>query len=137
MSSSASDKSSVLRVFSTVLDFDENEREKAGLNNQSGHGSWFSGLIGGNNQPTKDQEASLSAAFVRFLESESKPMRTMPALPLTNTQQISTPGHSRQASSSSTQSAGLLLSNVTLPSFPDFVPSRNTGSILKEVLKDN
>jgi hypothetical protein len=31
----------------------------------------------------------------------------------------------------------LLLSNVTLPTFPDFVPARNTGSILKEVLKDS
>ncbi|XP_044017171.1 thyroid receptor-interacting protein 11 isoform X2 [Aphidius gifuensis] len=134
ISSSASDKSSVLRVFSTVLEFNDNEKEKAGLNHPTNQGGWFSNLLGGANNSTKDQEASLSAAFVRFLESESKPMRTMPALQLTNTQ-LSTPGHSRKHSTSS--QSGLLLSNVTLPSFPDFVPSRNEGSILKEVLKDN
>ncbi|KAK0161833.1 hypothetical protein PV327_008245 [Microctonus hyperodae] len=135
MASSNSDKLSVLRVFATVLDFNEMERDKAGLNHPTAHGGWFSGLLSSGGTPTKDQEASLSAAFVRFLESESKPMPPIPPLPISNTP-ISRPGHSRQHSSSSTQS-GLLLSNISLPSFPDFIPSRNTGSILKEVLKDS
>ncbi|XP_057341818.1 thyroid receptor-interacting protein 11-like [Microplitis mediator] len=135
ISASAPDKPSVLRVMATVLDFNETERDKSGLNNSSAHGGWFSGLLHSGN-PTKDQEASLSAAFVRFLESESKPMSSVPALPISNTP-ITRPGHSRQHSTSSTHSGGLLLSNMTLPSFPDFVAPRNTGSILKEVLKDS
>ncbi|KAH0546151.1 hypothetical protein KQX54_006835 [Cotesia glomerata] len=133
ISASNADKSSVLRVMATVLDFNESERDKSGLNNSNAHGGWFSGLLHGG--ATKDQEASLSAAFVRFLESESKPVSSVPALPISNTP--IRPGHSRQHSTSSNQSGGLLLSNMTLPSFPDFIPSRNTGSILKEVLKDS
>ncbi|XP_011298420.1 thyroid receptor-interacting protein 11 [Fopius arisanus] len=134
LSSPASDKSAVLRVFGTILDFDEHEREKAGLNLPTGHGGWFSGLLSTSGTPTKDQEASLSQAFIRFLESESKPT-SVPALPVSSTS-ISRPGHSRQHSTSSSHS-GLLLTNVNLPSFQDFRPSRNTGSILKEVLKDS
>ncbi|KAL2738879.1 thyroid receptor-interacting protein 11-like isoform X2 [Vespula squamosa] len=135
LSSSTVDKSSVLRVFATVLDFTEHDRDKAGLNNGIANNSWFSRLSGGNGAPTKDQEASLSAAFVRFLESESKPKPQLPALPISSSSSPR-PTHSRQHSTSSTHST-LLLSNVTLPTFPDFVPARNTGSILKEVLKDS
>ncbi|XP_026668003.1 thyroid receptor-interacting protein 11-like isoform X2 [Ceratina calcarata] len=135
LSSSATDKSSVLRVFSTVLDFNESEKDKAGLNNAAAQNSWFSRLSGGSTVPIKDQEASLSAAFVRFLENESKPKPQLPALPI-QTSSLTRPGHSRQHSTSSTQSASLL-SNVNLPTFPDFIPARNTGSILKEVLKDS
>nr|XP_003701706.1 PREDICTED: thyroid receptor-interacting protein 11-like [Megachile rotundata] len=135
LSSSAADKSAVLRVFSTVLDFNETEKDKAGLNNAVAQNSWFSRLSGGSSVPNKDHETSLSAAFVRFLESESKPKPQLPALPI-QTSALPRPGHSRQHSTSSTQST-LLLSNVNLPTFPDFVPARNTGSILKEVLKDS
>ncbi|KAK1137645.1 hypothetical protein K0M31_002143 [Melipona bicolor] len=135
LSSSAADKSSVLRVFSTVLDFNEIEKDKAGLNNVVGQNSWFSRLSGGSIVPNKDQEASLSAAFIRFLENESKPKPQLPALPI-QTSPLPRPGHSRQHSTSSTQSTSLL-SNVNLPTFPDFIPARNTGSILKEVLKDS
>ncbi|KAF7383479.1 hypothetical protein HZH66_012829 [Vespula vulgaris] len=135
LSSSTADKSSVLRVFATVLDFTEHDRDKAGLNNGIANNSWFSRLSGGNGAPTKDQEASLSAAFVRFLESESKPKPQLPALPISSSSSPR-PTHSRQHSTSSSHST-LLLSNITLPTFPDFVPARNTGSILKEVLKDS
>ncbi|XP_017762228.1 PREDICTED: thyroid receptor-interacting protein 11-like isoform X2 [Eufriesea mexicana] len=135
LSSSAADKSSVLRVFSTVLEFSEAEKDKAGLNNAVAQNSWFSRLSGGSTIPNKDHEASLSAAFVRFLENESKPKPQLPALPI-QTSPLSRPGHSRQQSTSSTQSTSLL-SNVNLPTFPDFIPARNTGSILKEVLKDS
>ncbi|KAI4495969.1 hypothetical protein M0802_008184 [Mischocyttarus mexicanus] len=132
LSSSAPDKSSVLRVFATVLDFTENDRDKAGINNAVANNSWFSRL-GGTGTPTK--ATSLSAAFVRFLESESKPKPQLPALPISSSSSPR-PTHSRQHSTSSNHST-LLLSNVTLPTFPDFVPARNTGSILKEVLKDS
>lgn len=52
ISASASDKPSVLRVMATVLDFNETERDKSGLNNSSAHGGWFSGLLHSGN-PTK------------------------------------------------------------------------------------
>ncbi|XP_046489774.1 thyroid receptor-interacting protein 11 isoform X2 [Neodiprion pinetum] len=136
VSSATGDKLSVLRVLATVLDFNESDREKSGLNSPAASGSWFAGLLrSGGVAQSKDQEASLSAAFVRFLESESKPKAQLPALPISTTPPPR-PGHSRQHSSSSNQST-LLLSNITLPTFPDFVPARNTGSILKEVLKDS
>nr|KAF7402049.1 hypothetical protein H0235_015385 [Vespula pensylvanica] len=129
LSSSTADKSSVLRVFATVLDFTEHDRDKAGLNNGIANNSWFSRLSGGNGAPTK------ATAFVRFLESESKPKPQLPALPISSSSSPR-PTHSRQHSTSSSHST-LLLSNITLPTFPDFVPARNTGSILKEVLKDS
>lgn len=47
LASSAADKSSVFRVFSTILDFNEAEKEKAGLNNAAAQNSWFSRLSGG------------------------------------------------------------------------------------------
>lgn len=105
------------------------------------------------------QEASLSTAFVRFLESESKPKPQLPPLPIVNSvsnnllrgevphwktlfslfslqlQSSSASGNKQQAPSSAQST--LLLSNVALPTFPDFIPARNTGSILKEVLKDS
>ncbi|XP_043259414.1 thyroid receptor-interacting protein 11-like isoform X2 [Colletes gigas] len=135
LSSSAADKSSVLRVFSTILEFSDVEKEKVGLSNATTQNSWFPRLSSGSTVVNKDQDTSLSAAFVRFLESESKPKPQLPALPI-QTSSLPRPGHSRQHSTSSTQST-LLLSNVNLPTFPDFVPARNTGSILKEVLKDS
>ncbi|XP_011500517.1 PREDICTED: thyroid receptor-interacting protein 11-like [Ceratosolen solmsi marchali] len=136
ISSPSNDKISVLRVFANVLDFNETERGNCGLNGATVKNGWFSAVT--NNSPStsnKGQDTSLSSAFVKFLESESQPKPQLPALPISNSA-IGRPAHSRQHSSSSTQST-LLLSNVTLPTFPDFVPARNTGSILKEVLKDS
>ncbi|XP_077256101.1 uncharacterized protein LOC143894003 isoform X2 [Temnothorax americanus] len=133
LSSATSDKSSILRVFANVLDFTESEKDKTGLNSVTAHGSQTSKNSG---VSLKDQEASLSTAFVRFLESESKPKPQLPALPIMNSPS-SRPEHNKQQSSSSSSQSTLLLSNVALPTFPDFIPARNTGSILKEVLKDS
>lgn len=47
ISASNADKSSVLRVMATVLDFNESERDKSGLNSSNAHGGWFSGLLHG------------------------------------------------------------------------------------------
>ncbi|KAG5336253.1 TRIPB protein, partial [Acromyrmex heyeri] len=132
LASTTSDKSSILRVFANVLDFTEPEKDKTGLNNVTAHSSRQANK--NNGASLKDQEASLSTAFVRFLESESKPKPQLPALPIVNSPS-SRPGYNKQQSSSSQST--LLLSNVALPTFPDFIPARNTGSILKEVLKDS
>ncbi|KYM76468.1 Thyroid receptor-interacting protein 11 [Atta colombica] len=133
LASTTSDKSSILRVFANVLDFTEPEKDKTGLNNVTAHSSRQANK--NSDASLKDQEASLSTAFVRFLESESKPKPQLPALPIINSPS-SRPGYNKQQSSSSSSST-LLLSNVALPTFPDFIPARNTGSILKEVLKDS
>ncbi|XP_014205065.1 thyroid receptor-interacting protein 11-like isoform X2 [Copidosoma floridanum] len=135
ISSPANDKLSVLRVCANVLDFNKSEREKSGLDSGSAKNSWFASLVNSGSSSGTDQEASLSTAFIRFLENESQPKVQLPAMQLSNSP-INRPGHSRQHSSSSTQSS-LLLTNINLPTFPDFVPARNTGSILKEVLKDS
>ncbi|KAG5327287.1 TRIPB protein, partial [Pseudoatta argentina] len=132
LASTTSDKSSILRVFANVLDFTEPEKDKTGLNNVTAHSSRQANK--NNGASLKDQEASLSTAFVRFLESESKPKPQLPALPIVNSPS-SRSGYNKQQSSSSQST--LLLSNVALPTFPDFIPARNTGSILKEVLKDS
>ncbi|XP_026826589.1 thyroid receptor-interacting protein 11 isoform X2 [Ooceraea biroi] len=137
LSSTTSDKSSILRVFANVLDFTESEKDKTGLNGMMAQSS----RVGKNSTASlKEDEPSLSTAFVRFLESESKPKPQLPALPIVNSTS-SRPGHNKQSTSSSSSSSStqptLLLSNVALPTFPDFVPARNTGSILKEVLKDS
>ncbi|XP_011153440.1 thyroid receptor-interacting protein 11 isoform X2 [Harpegnathos saltator] len=156
LSSTTSDKSSILRVFATVLDFTESEKEKTGLNNTTTQGNWLLRAGKGGGMLLKSEETSLSAAFVRFLESESKPKPQLPALPILNSPSSrseynkqapssSTISSSSSASSSTSSSSSsslstqstLLLSNVALPTFPDFVPARNTGSILKEVLKDS
>ncbi|XP_018354865.1 PREDICTED: thyroid receptor-interacting protein 11-like isoform X1 [Trachymyrmex septentrionalis] len=135
LASTTSDKSSILRVFANVLDFTEPEKDKTGLNNLTAHSNRQANK--NSDASLKNQEASLSTAFVRFLESESKPKPQLPALPIVNSPS-SRPGYNKQQSSSSSSAQStLLLSNVALPTFPDFIPARNTGSILKEVLKDS
>lgn len=68
LASSNSDKLSVLRVFATVLDFNEMERDKAGLNHPTAHGGWFSGLLSSGGTPTKVncQQRNLTFFFFFF-----------------------------------------------------------------------
>lgn len=40
-------------MFSTILDFNETEKDKAGLNNTIGQNSWFSRLNSGSTVPNK------------------------------------------------------------------------------------
>ncbi|GAB1864758.1 Thyroid receptor-interacting protein 11 [Camponotus japonicus] len=136
LSSTTSDKSAILRVFANVLNFTDSEKDKAGLNSVTGtqSGRFLRSYDKSGSVPLKYQEASLSTAFVRFLESESKPKPQLPPLPIVNSSS-SASGNKQQAPSSAQST--LLLSNVALPTFPDFIPARNTGSILKEVLKDS
>ncbi|XP_072752797.1 uncharacterized protein [Anoplolepis gracilipes] len=137
LSAPTSDKSSILRVFANVLNFNDSEKDKTGLSIGTASAQ---GLLPSSDKsgsvPLKYQGASLSTAFVRFLESESKPKPQLPPLPIVDSSS-SRSGYNKQQPSSSAQSSTLLLSNVALPTFPDFIPARNTGSILKEVLKDS
>ena len=51
LTSPANDKPSVLRVISTVLDFNESEREKTGVNGPAFKNSWFSNLLHSGGHP--------------------------------------------------------------------------------------
>lgn len=134
VSSSVNDQKQILKIIATVLDFTKKENEKVALNKQYG---WLQSILNpqGFNVTSPDQhQQSLSAAFVRFLEAESKP-KVLPNLLITTGQQ-------RLDASSSTSStpprqSPLILSEVVLPTFVDFGKNRNSSSILKDVLKDN
>lgn len=126
------DQLQILKIISTVLDFTEEDNEKINRPNQS---SWLNSLLHphyhniNNNATTMNQE-SLSQAFVRFLENESKPRVLPNLLDTTNLDKSNT-------ASNTPRSTPPLLSAVVLPSFSDFGQSRNSSSILKDVLKDN
>ncbi|XP_073988257.1 uncharacterized protein isoform X2 [Rhodnius prolixus] len=104
-------KSQVLKVMAQVLDLNKEERQKIGLDSSQ--------FI---------HQQSLSEAFIRFLESESQPKQQV-FLPLNQ------PSTSAPPSRKTSQSGSLLLTD-TIPNLPHFTVGRNTGAILKDVLKD-
>lgn len=122
------DQYQILKIIATVLDFNHEDNEKVHMNKPN-QGSWMTSIL----QPqviNKGQEMSqesLSQAFVRFLENESKP-RQLPNLLET------TPLDSTSSASSSEKP--VLMSEVVLPTFADFGQNRISSSILKDVLKD-
>ncbi|KAL5277670.1 TRIP11 family protein [Megaselia abdita] len=127
VSHGANDKNQILKLISTILDFSENEFDKVGLNKPIG-GGWFSSLVPvvpGNQ--TKD---NLMQAFVNFLEQESQPRQeNLPNLLPGN--QTST---ARRISSTSGPVQPILVNDNVLESF---APSRNSSSILKDILSDS
>lgn len=58
----ASDKSAALKVFATVLDFDEAEKAKVGLSGANAAAGWFSGL----RSPTKDEVIDKTFIITEF-----------------------------------------------------------------------
>lgn len=176
VSSTNKDKSQILKLISSVLDFNQTETDKVGLT-KSQH-QWFGGVTGVSSShgtiflslyviilfsnwifsfflTDEYSRESLAQAFVQFLEKESQPRvkpSEMPSLinivrkpsiastttPPRPCQSIS-PAGSVSSSSSLTSNVPahpvqpVLLNENQLPSF---VPSRNSSSILKEVLHD-
>lgn len=127
------DQTQILKIIATVLDFTQEDNEKI---NRPNPNSWLGSILHPNiaNSSSINQE-SLSQAFVRFLENESKP-RVLPNL--LETSNLEKPSSSSNTNTSSTpRSTPPLLSAVVLPTFSDFAQSRNSSSILKDVLKDN
>jgi len=99
-----SKKPEVVKILATVLDFNQEERDKTGLSSGAagGGGGWLGGWFGGgggggsgstppsrktHSRTSSDVQAatgldqSLAQAFVQFLETESKPKR-VPQLPI-------------------------------------------------------
>lgn len=129
------DQMQILKIIATVLDFNQQEYDKVNLNKLQ-QGSSLSSLLhpqsGASNQQMSSQ--SLSEAFVRFLENESKP-KIIPNL--LNSNENVQPKHGNGNHSVTPRQSPIVLSEVVLPTFTDFAQNRNSSSILKDVLKDS
>ncbi|KAF5296375.1 hypothetical protein FQA39_LY12494 [Lamprigera yunnana] len=133
ISSNVVDQKQVLKIIATVLDFNKKESDKVSLN-QPQSSSWLSSILHPQGMSNSMSHESLSAAFVRFLENESKP-KVLPNLLMSKQRRVSEDVSS--TSSTPHRQSPLVLSEVVLPTFVDFGKNRNSSSILKDVLKDN
>lgn len=125
------DQTQILKIIGTVLDFNQLDHDKLNLN-KGLQGSWLSGFLTPQADLQNGGQESLSRAFIEFLEKESKP-RVVPSL--LNTNGEATKPISRR--SSMTRQSPTNLTEIVLPTFADFAQSRNSSSILKDVLKDH
>ncbi|XP_017074361.1 thyroid receptor-interacting protein 11 isoform X2 [Drosophila eugracilis] len=167
VSGHAGDKQQVLRMISSVLDFNAQESDKVGLNKQQS--SWLGSILGGGPTPAAGAGSTrgndnLVQAFVQFLEQESQPQTQSRPTLLSMTGQI-------DASASSTTSnlplptkqntqlpptlpgAAAVAASHQDPGTPpavqggspqslamgsnEFAPTRNSSSILKDILSDS
>lgn len=126
------DQYQILKIIATVLDFNQQEHDKVNLN-KAQHNSWLSSLLNPQNSVDGQQTGqSLSEAFVKFLENESKP-KVIPNL-LDSSKKETT---SSSSNGSTPRQSPIVLNEMVLPTFSDFGQNRNSSSILKDVLKDN
>lgn len=126
------DQSQILKIIATVLDFNQQDHDK--VKTSKSQGSWLGSLLSPQTGQNMTQE-SLSQAFVKFLENESKPI-VVPSL-LSETPKSETPSTSSNSKGTSSRQSPIVLSEIVLPTFADFAQNRNSSSILKDVLKDN
>lgn len=139
-------KGQILKLLSAVLDFTPAEADKTGLNkNQSG---WLGGLLhsggGGASGGDGGGNEGLAQAFVKFLEQESRPVAADSGAAFLNMMGHSNPGVGGASDNNPMQ--------VGVPANPphqnqmmapdasmqqQFVPTRNSSSILKDVLSDS
>lgn len=134
-------KGQILKLLSAVLDFTPAEADKAGVTrSQSG---WLGGLLhssGGGGAPESNE--GLAQAFVKFLEQESRPAAADSGSALLNmmnsSQQVSPPvaeGSAPVPVIPQQQPIPMYSADATLEQ--SFVPTRNSSSILKDVLSDS
>ncbi|XP_055915428.1 flagellar attachment zone protein 1 [Eupeodes corollae] len=153
VSGNINDKNQVLRMITSVLDFNQNETDKVGLNKQQS--TWFGSIIPP--IPGTQTKDNLVQAFVHFLEQESQPRsksNNVPNLLNITTQSTTSNNNSSGASATSATSSSRKSSNcdpMVRPStagtvqpillnttvLDDFTPSRNSSSILKDILSDS
>ncbi|TMW42384.1 hypothetical protein DOY81_012536, partial [Sarcophaga bullata] len=159
VSGNPNDKQQILRMISSVLDFNQMETDKVGLNKQQS--GWLGSLLGGGSTGTHSKD-NLVQAFVEFLEQESQPKPQQSLMP--NLLNIThTPTSPATAASATTAPASRRTSNVVNPVLAgsgtvaaanpapvpiqplllnstvldDFAPTRNSSSILKDILSDS
>ncbi|XP_068157577.1 thyroid receptor-interacting protein 11 isoform X1 [Drosophila tropicalis] len=169
VSGHAGDKQQVLRMISSVLDFNAQESDKVGLNKPQS--SWLGSILGGvgstsgatTGSSNQGQNDNLVQAFVQFLEQESQPQVSVQSRPtlLSIAGQVADGAAGSSASASSSSSAAVPAvaaapsppatnsqshpsdqtpSNVPqsmLLSSNEFAPTRNSSSILKDILSDS
>ncbi|KAM8718505.1 hypothetical protein ACLKA7_001673 [Drosophila subpalustris] len=168
VSGHAGDKQQVLRMISSVLDFNNQEAERVGLNKPQS--SWLGSILGGGSgsggsSAQGSGNENLLQAFVQFLEQESqpqssaqsrptllsmgKPLEAAPAsasFPPTVTKPAVGPaaaGVEAGATGSNVQQSKTTGTPPTPPmqsllmSSNEFAPSRNSSSILKDILSDS
>ncbi|XP_043659967.1 thyroid receptor-interacting protein 11 isoform X2 [Drosophila teissieri] len=175
VSGHAGDKQQVLRMISSVLDFNAQEADKVGLNKQQS--SWLGAILGGGPAPAAGAGSSrgnenLVQAFVQFLEQESQPQAQSRPTLLSMTGQMdgtaTSPGATATATATATStsatSAHLPPAAAFAPATPaasqqdpaapgtppvggspqslamgsnEFAPTRNSSSILKDILSDS
>ncbi|ENN80832.1 hypothetical protein YQE_02739, partial [Dendroctonus ponderosae] len=129
------DQSQVLKLIATVLDFNQQDHDKVKLNKPQS-GSWLSSILSPQSNNSNMSHESLSQAFVKFLENESRP-RVVPSLLSEEPNNHNSSTESSKRNTPSASPAPIVLNEVFLPTFADFGQSRNSSSILKDVLKDN
>ncbi|XP_016924093.2 thyroid receptor-interacting protein 11 isoform X1 [Drosophila suzukii] len=172
VSGHAGDKQQVLRMISSVLDFNAQEADKVGLNKQQS--SWLGSILGGGSAPATGSGSSrgndnLVQAFVQFLEQESQPLAQLQSRPTLLSMSGQMDGATSSSSTSSSAAAAAstlpLPTNAQIPSTAplasqqdpaapgtppvggspqslamgsnEFAPSRNSSSILKDILSDS
>ncbi|KAH8287462.1 hypothetical protein KR054_007890 [Drosophila jambulina] len=163
VSGHAGDKQQVLRMISSVLDFSAQEADKVGLNKQQS--SWLGAILGGSGgSPSSATTGSnrgkdnLVQAFVQFLEQESQPQNQLASRPTLLSMADTSSGaalplqpaqvpHTSVAAASQEAVAGIPAapsvggSGGSPQSLPmgsnEFAPSRNSSSILKDILSDS
>lgn len=127
------DQRQILKIIATVLDFNQQDHDKVKLNIPQ-QGSWLGSLLSPQSSNQNMTQESLSQAFIKFLENESRP-RVVPSLLNASTSDV---GNSESKSKPTTpRQSPIVLSEIVLPTFADFPQSRNSSSILKDVLKNN
>lgn len=146
-------KGQILKLLSAVLDFSPAEADKTGVTkNQSG---WLGGLLhsggggGGGTAAAGAENEGLAQAFVKFLEQESRPSADSGASLLSIRSNNPTGGAPQPTTSDAgpenalTQNEVPVIPQPTLMMGADasmqqsFVPTRNSSSILKDVLNDS
>ncbi|CAH1959464.1 unnamed protein product [Acanthoscelides obtectus] len=123
------DQAQILKIIATVLDFSQEDHKKLDIKQQQG--SWLSSLLSPHaDTHQKMSQETLSQAFIKFLETESKP-REVPSL-------LNSADVPKQTSNNNgtPRQSPLVLNDVVLPTFTEFAQNRNSSSILKNVLKD-
>lgn len=125
------DQLQILRILAIVLDFSQEDHNKISSVKKD-QGSWLSSFLTLQPSDSNMPQESLSKAFVEFLENESKP-QIIPSLLNVNPD----PVKSNSTTSTRKGSTPTNLSEIVLPTFSDFAQSRNSSSILKDVLKHN
>lgn len=119
------DQHQILKIIGTVLDFTQQDNDKLQMNKNLQQGSWMNSLLHPAHQNMSQE--SLSLAFVKFLENESKPLNLPSLLEKSN---------EKSAVAQSSAAKPSLLNEMVLPTFNDY-GQRSASSILKDVLKDN